>query len=68
MFRTLPRPLAWAGAAVLAASLAAAQIERLDLGQMVNRTDNAVHGRVVETGRGVVQGKTRRDESLRRLR
>jgi len=48
MFRTLPRPLAWAGAAVLAASLAAAQIERLDLGQMVNRTDNAVHGRIVE--------------------
>lgn len=49
MFRTLPRPLAWAGAAVLAASLAAAQIERLDLGQMVARTDNAVHGRIVDS-------------------
>ena len=47
MFRTLPRHLAWAGAAVLVASLATAQIERLDLGQMVARADNAVHGRIV---------------------
>jgi len=47
MFRTLPRPLAWAGAAVLVATLAGAQIERLDLGQMVAKTDNAVHGHIV---------------------
>jgi len=36
-------------AACLAVSLAAAQIERLDLDQMVAKTDNAVHGRIVAT-------------------
>ena len=34
-------------ALALVASLAGAQIERLDLAQMVARTDNAVHGRIV---------------------
>lgn len=47
MFRTLAKPLAWAGVAVLAASLAFAQVERFDLGKMVAQADNAVHGRIV---------------------
>jgi len=34
-------------AVVLVASLAGAQIERLDLAQMVARTDNAVHGQIL---------------------
>ena len=34
-------------AVVLVASLAGAQIERLDLAQMVARTDNAVHGHIL---------------------
>jgi len=46
----MKRPFPWALAlptAVLAASLAVAQVERLDLAQMVARTDNAVLGRIV---------------------
>lgn len=46
MTRILSTGLAGAGLALLAA-LGSAQIERLDLGQMVARTDNAVHGRIV---------------------
>jgi hypothetical protein len=48
--RPMKRLLTWAfalPAACLAVSLAAAQIERLDLDQMVAKTDNAVHGRIV---------------------
>jgi hypothetical protein len=46
MKRLLPWTLALP-AALLAAGLAGAQIERLDLAQMVARTDNAIHGRIV---------------------
>lgn len=46
MKRLLPWALALP-AACLAVSLSAAQIERLDLGQMVAKTDNAVHGHIV---------------------
>jgi hypothetical protein len=46
MKRLIPWALALP-AACLAVSLSAAQIERLDLDQMVARTDNAVHGRIV---------------------
>jgi hypothetical protein len=48
--RLMKRLLPWAlalPAICLAVSLSAAQIERLDLGQMVAKTDNAVHGRIV---------------------
>lgn len=48
MKRILSTGLAAAGLALLAA-LGSAQIERLDLGQMVQRTDNAVRGRIVAT-------------------
>ncbi len=40
-------PVLAIGAACLAASFGFAQIERLDLGQMVARADNAVHGTIV---------------------
>jgi hypothetical protein len=46
MKRILSTGLAGAGLALLAA-LGSAQIERLDLGQMVAKTDNAVRGRIV---------------------
>lgn len=46
MHRRLPIALAAAGLALLA-TLGSAQIERLDLGQMVQRTDNAVRGKIV---------------------
>jgi len=46
MHRRLPIGLAVAGLA-LCAAIGSAQIERLDLGQMVQRTDNAVRGKIV---------------------
>ena len=43
------RLIGLAAAVALCAALGSAQIERLDLGQMVARTDNAVRGRIVAT-------------------
>lgn len=43
-----PRPLLALAALVAAGSLAWAQVERLNLAQMVSRTDNAVDGTIVE--------------------
>jgi hypothetical protein len=40
--------LALGAAACAAATLGWAQVERLDLGQMVAKTDNAVHGTIVD--------------------
>jgi hypothetical protein len=48
MNRLLSSGLAAAGLTLLA-TLGSAQIERLDLGQMVQRTDSAVRGRIVAT-------------------
>ena len=48
MSRTTPRNLVVAGALALTAALGYSQIERLDLAQMVAKTDGAVHGTIVE--------------------
>lgn len=45
--KLISRKVLAVGAACLAATIGWAQIERLDLGQMVVRADNAVHGKIV---------------------
>ena len=44
---SISRALGLAAGLALCTALGSAQIERLDLGQMVAKTDNAVHGRIV---------------------